>query len=190
VIEKVKQDLIKVLRDARQAIKDRLFGNLHSISDHIIHSMSIYQDKDVVDVAVAIYALSKIYEKERHLKSKQIRIFTREILSLLKRAINNLEQNKEREFRETIKKVLADIHALDREINVYIEDVLEFAKIKKGSRLYEHGLSLGQAAATTGVSKWELMPATGETITHERFVEPIERKRLLLIKRLFKVKEL
>ena len=65
---------------------------------------------------------------------------------------------------------------------------MEFARVKKGSRMYEHGISLGQAAAAAGITKWELMPIAGETKTHEAFVEPMTTKRIALVKKLFKVK--
>ena len=189
MIEQVKEDIIKVLEGAYDAIKQKLFANLHGLSDHIIHSMSILQDKDIVDVAVAIYALSKIYEKERHIKHKRIKAFTREILNLLRKAVKALKADREKDYQKAIAKILADIQGLDRKINVYIEDVLEFARVKKGSRIYEHGISLGQAAKAAGVTKWELMPVAGETITHERFIEPITKKRIELIKKLFKIKK-
>ena len=188
MIEQAKKDVISVLTEVHATIKQKLFGNLHGLSDHLIHSMSIYQDKDIIDVAVAIYALHKIFNKERHLKHKKIKAFTKEILSLLKQAINALQRNKEKEYEKVLRQILANIHGLDRKINVYIEDVLEFARVKKSSRIYEHGISLGQAAAAAGVTKWELMPVAGETITHEEFIEPMEKRRLELIKKLFKVK--
>lgn len=188
MIEQVKRDIIKVLESARTAIKEKRFGILHPISDHIIHSISIFQDKAIFDAAVAIYALSKIYGKERHIRHKKIKKFTREILDLLRDGIRALKQDNEREYRRALKQILTKIHRLDRQINVYIEDVLEFARIKKGSRIYEHGISLGQAAAAARVSKWELMPTAGETHTHETFIEPIERRRLKLVKKLFEIK--
>ncbi|MBD3263056.1 hypothetical protein GF374_01610 [Candidatus Woesearchaeota archaeon] len=188
MINKAKKDVLAVLRDARSAIKKKLYGNLHGLSDHVIHSISIYQDRDIVDVAVAIYALHKIYNKERHRKHKKIKSFTKDILNLLNQSIKNLQKNNYEEFRKDIKEILAHIQKLDRKINVYMEDVLDFARVKKGSRIYEHGISLGQAAKTAGVTKWELMPAAGETKTHEKYVKPITKKRLELIENLFGVK--
>jgi hypothetical protein len=43
---------------------------------------------------------------------------------------------------------------------------------------------LGKAAEATGVTKWDLMPVTGETIVHEQ-AEPMDEERLRLVKKLF-----
>ncbi|MFQ6120861.1 MAG: hypothetical protein ACE5KE_13390 [Methanosarcinales archaeon] len=186
--EQVRKDTLKVLKEAYNAIKAEQFAALHWISDHIIHSMAVFQDKDIIDVAVALYALNKIYAKERHIKHKRIKEFTKTTLKLLKSAIDYLEKRQIEQHDKVLADLLANIQGFDKKVRVYIEDVLRFARIKKGSRLYEHGLSMGQATEAAGVTKWELMPMAGETIIHEKFVEPMPEARLKFVNQLFKVK--
>jgi len=55
------------------------------------------------------------------------------------------------------------MNKLDSKLSVYVEEVFDKAKINKGSRLHEHGLSLGRTAKILGVSEWELMDYVGKT---------------------------
>ena len=45
----------------------------------------------------------------------------------------------------------------------YIQDVLKKAAINKGSRIYEHGVSMGQTAKLLGITPWELAEYSGQT---------------------------
>jgi len=51
----------------------------------------------------------------------------------------------------------------DIKLKMYIEEVIRQAEIKKGTKLYDHGISLGQAANVLGISQWELMNYVGKT---------------------------
>ncbi|MFH0868595.1 MAG: hypothetical protein V1839_00030 [archaeon] len=190
MIPEAKKDVLATLNDAYDAIKVRQHFILHSISDHVIHAMSIYLDSDIVDVAVAVYSLDKILESERYARYPKIKEFVSEVLYFLKDAAKALGEDDIDKFRREIRNLLGAIQALTKKLKFYTEDVLQFAKIKKGSKLYEHGLSLGTAAAAMGITKWDLMPATGETVVHEKYVEPIalDKERLKFIKKIFKVK--
>jgi len=182
-----KADLLAILRDAYNAIKSKQYWLLHGISNHIIHSMSVYQQAILVDSAVAIYALSKILRTEKYRRRKDIRRFEKEILKLLERAISSLEQDKIEDYEQIMKTILGHIQSISKKVKLYIEDVLHFAKIKKGTRLYEHGVSLGRAAEMLGITKWELMPKIGETTIYEKFVDlEKDKKRIKLVKKLFK----
>jgi len=55
------------------------------------------------------------------------------------------------------------INKLDLKLKEYIQDVLLKAKISKGSRLYEHGLSMERTAFLLGITQYELMDYIGKT---------------------------
>ena len=184
-------DVLSAVREAIAAIKDRRYAELHAISDHVLHLITVYQDSDIVDLAVAIYALGKILEIEKYRVHPKMKAFSKIILQLLKTAENQLKNKDYSGFSETLKETLNSIVVFSRSIKFYIEDVLHFARIKKGTKLYEHGLSLGKAAELTGVTKWELMPAIGETAIHEQFITPrrINERRLDFAEKIFKVRK-
>jgi predicted transcriptional regulator len=45
----------------------------------------------------------------------------------------------------------------------YIQEVLRKASINKASKIYEHGISLGQTAQLLGITQWELSEYSGQT---------------------------
>lgn len=191
MISEAKKDVSNVVQEAISAIREGRYSDLHAISDHTLHTITIYQDRDVIDVAVAIYALDKILEKEKYAKHPKIRVFTKTILLLLRDAQNNLQKNDYISFAGVVKELLENIQDFSKSIKFYIDDVLHFARIKKGTKLYEHGLSLGKAAELVGVAKWDLMPAIGETAIHEKPVAPREanKKRLALVEKIFRARK-
>jgi hypothetical protein len=60
------------------------------------------------------------------------------------------------------------------------------SKISKGSRLYEHGISIGRTAKLLGVSKWDLMQYAGKTGIHEVVSGINVGERIKYAKSLFK----
>jgi len=188
MITEAKREVMAVLQEAADAIKQKRYFDLHAISDHILHTIIIYQDKDIVDIAVAIYAVNKILEKEKYARHPKIKGLVKIILDLLKETKTSLQKNDIDGFHENLKAILENIQNFSKSIKFYIDDVLHFARIKKGTKLYEHGLSLGKAAELVGVAKWDLMPAIGETAIHEQLItsEQLNRKRAAFVGKMFK----
>lgn len=191
MIPEAQKDVLDALKEAIVAIKEKRHADLHAISDHVLHAITIYQDTEIVDVAVAIYALDKILQKEKYRTHRKMKLFVKTILHQLQEAVTELEKKDYEEYSATLKKILSSMQSFSKSIKFYIEDIMHFARIKKGTKLYEHGLSLGQAAELAGVTKWELMPAIGETAIHEQIVTPkkINDRRLEFAEKIFKIKK-
>jgi len=62
-----------------------------------------------------------------------------------------------------VKHLIKALAKHDARFEMFIEDVIEQANVKKGSKLYEHGISIGRAAEILGISEWELMEYIGKT---------------------------
>jgi hypothetical protein len=184
-----KKDVLAVLKSAIAAIKSRREAGLHELSNHLLHSMSIYQDPDVIDVAVAVYSLDKILEQEKYKQHPKMKKFSKDVLVHLGFAVRNLQQEDWPEYSRSVSELLGEIQGFTKQIKFYIGDLLDYAKIKKGTKLYEHGLSLGQVAEAMHVTKWDLMPSAGQSTEPERFVESIakDEDKLKLVGKLFQV---
>ena len=161
MIPLVRQDIIKVLRDAEVCVSKSDASCLREISDHTIHNSSIFQDEDSISVAVITYSLSKMCERGG--------VDVRMVSSLLKHAQKHLEKEELKQYRHVIKRITALIARSDSKFRLYIQAVFDQAQIKKGSRLYYHGISLAQAAGLLGVSQWELMGYVGKTQIIDRY---------------------
>lgn len=158
--EVVKKDILQVLSDAIDILKieeERDVADLRELSNHTVHNASIFQDEDSTSIAILIYSLSKVIER------KEGKLNYNSILALLRNAKKNLEQNKTDSYRNTIGKLFRFISTIDNKLKLYIEEVINQAQIKKGGKLYEHGISLGRAADILGISQWELMFYIGKT---------------------------
>ncbi len=191
MIDNARNDVLNTIQEAIAALKNKRYTELHAISDHVLHVIAVYQDADIVNLAVSIYALSKILETEKYRNQPKIKIFLKNILQLLQTASGQLKKENYSDFSETLSKILDSIEGFSASIKFYIENILHFARIKKGTKLYEHGLSLGKAAELAGVTKWELMPAIGETAIHEQVItlQKLNARRLDFIGKVFKPKK-
>ncbi len=174
----IKEDILNVLKDSIAAVETQKISELSLLSDHVIHDASIFQDEDTLSIAILIYSLSKIIERccEKNVKYDAI-------LKELKNAVYHLERNNFNPFRNTIKKLFSTISTYDKKIKLYIEEVINKSKLKKGSKLYKHGLSIARTAELLGVSQWELMNYIGKTFLPEEKKEGLNAKQRLNITR-------
>jgi len=180
----IKKDIVSVLTKALSLIKKEDFMALKDLSNHVIHNASIYQDKDSIQVAVIVYALAKILEREKS-KGKQI---SGNINAEIEKAINRLIENNEEKYRYEIGHVFKQIYENDEKLYMYIQNIIEKANIAKGTKVYEHGISIGRVSEILGISQWDLMSFVGKTrIADEEGLTPDISKRLSFAKKLFKV---
>ena len=179
--ERIKQDIIDVLNKSITLIEteEHPGQGLTEVSDHIIHDASLYQDEDSVSTAVLIHALSKIVSKccEKELSFKHF-------ANPLKKMREYLVKDNAKFFREELKKEIREIQKLDEKLKVYVQEVLERAKIKKGSKMHEHGISIARTAEILGISQWELQQYIGVQKEFSRQTMPV-RKRLEIARELF-----
>ncbi len=61
-----KEHVLNVLKKARLALKSDDYIEVKNLSNRVIHSASINQDPDSISLAVVIYSLSKIIEREKY----------------------------------------------------------------------------------------------------------------------------
>ena len=184
----IKKDIINILRKALQFVKKEDIPALDQLSDQTIHDASIFQDKDTIKIAVIIYALSKIIHRSEG-KTDEWDKARKEVLKDFQEARFYLEKSKDEKYRGVIRNVLKHIGRIDDKLKLYIDDVLDKAKIVKGSNIYEHGVSIGRAAEILGISQWELMSYVGKTKIIDRYKEGVlpTNLRLNYAKKLFKV---
>ncbi len=162
--QQVKDNVLRVLNKVITAIKINDIKTLKELSNETVHDASIFQDRHSISVAVLIYSLSKIYERETHYAQfKGWNFFCVDCAKGLEEAINKLKMNDEDGFDEALGRYIKLLGKMDDKLRQYIKDVFDSAKINKASRLYEHGLSIGRTAELFGVSRFELMSYVGST---------------------------
>ena len=168
MIEKVRKDIIAVLEHVIQSLEKNDVLNLRELSNNIIHCASIYQDEYSISTAVIVFALSKIIQRKNYIDMR--------IITLLKRAVHHLRKYKVNKYSQDIKKLMTHISKADSKLDLYIQHVIDEANVKKASKIYEHGISLGQTAQLLGISHWELMRYVGHTKIPEGVIEKVNIK--------------
>ncbi len=180
----VREDVIKSLDEAITLLANEDFVRLKDVSDHTIHNASIFQDQDSISIAVIIFAIFKIMERCRREKST----ICATIHLVLTKARDELACGREKQYREIIKSLFSLISKEDERLRLFIEHVIDQAQIKKGSKLYEHGISIAQAAEVLSISQYELMNYIGKTRLPERLDDPTGIiARLEFARRIFNV---
>ncbi|MDD5182029.1 MAG: hypothetical protein PHC66_02545 [Candidatus Nanoarchaeia archaeon] len=162
--ENVRYDLIEVLEQVKDALERMDIDALSEWSNHTIHSIAIYREKRAVYIAIIAYSLSKLVEKKReHLVEKdKWSNFIANLLKEMVQAVEALESKNIGKFDALITQMMKQISDFDVSFSRYAQEVLEFSKVQKGARIYEHGISLSGIAEMLGVSKWDLMRKVGE----------------------------
>jgi|SRR3989344_3700475 len=163
MFEQVRQDLLNILNESIKAIKENNIIRLRDLSNQTIHNSSIYQDENAITIAVLMYSLNKIFQRTSYRDYKDWKLFYDTVLQSLEKANNELKKNNIIDYQNEIKKILNVIDKLSSHLKKYIQEVFNDAQIAKGSRLYEHGISVGKTAELLGITEWEILPYVGRT---------------------------
>ena len=174
----VKEDLISILNEAMNALERKDTFLLKEVSNHIVHCSSIFQTPETVKTAVVIYALSKIQERGI--------IINPEVINRLNEGKKAIEKEDTLTYLKVLETIFKDIAKLDAKLNLYVQQVISEAKIKKATKIYEHGISLAQTAEVAGTSLWDLMDYIGKTKISEQTTDAVSvKKRLQTARELF-----
>jgi hypothetical protein len=178
MLDNIKEDLETIWDAAIELIEAGHYQGLGELSNHTIHNSSIYGDEMSISSAVIIYSLSKMAERGR--------FNVEHLIGLITKLLHALSSDDLDEYKRTQKGIFDYIQGADAKFNLYIDAVLEQAKVKKGWKVYDHGLSLGASAELLGVSQWELMNYAGSTTVADiDAVRTDTRSRLDFARRLF-----
>lgn len=158
-----KENLLRILKETLTAVKKSNSLKLKKLSDQTNHSATIYQDPDNVIVAVLVYSLSKIVERENYKRMPGWGQLMDSVLNNLKSAIRALEKDKLEEFRTALGNIRSSVNTIDGSLKDYINDVFYKAGINRAFKYYEHGLSSQRTAELLGVSLWDLNSYIGQS---------------------------
>ena len=160
-------NIVRILEETRRAISENDPYRMKRLSNQTIHSAAVYQDMDNIMVAVLVYALSKVMERDHYREMPGWNEFYKAMLKNLDSAIFALEKDDVERFRTSVGKVRGDIEKISSSLKSYIRDVFYKAEVNKASKLYEHGLSLEQTSHLLGVSLWDLSSYVGQSTISE-----------------------
>ena len=158
-----KENVLRILNETKESIKNQNVIKLKELSNQTIHSASISQDPDNIAVAVIIYSIGKILERQNYKMKPGWEKFHKNLALEIDTLIDYLKKNEEKKFSETLQKIRNRIGNVSGNLKKYIQDVLRKASINKASKIYEHGISLEKTAKLLGITMWELSNYAGQT---------------------------
>lgn len=156
-------NVLRILRETEVALEKNDSFTIRNLSNQTINTSSLTQDLDNIAVAVIVYSLSKIVERQDYKQLPGWKKFYNNILLYIDKSIKDIEDKKYEKFREDFKKIRGSIDNLSGKLKKYIKEVLRNAEISKASRLYEHGISMEQTANLLGITLYELADYVGKT---------------------------
>ncbi len=151
----VHRAILRALKLTLRYLEEGSTYRLRELSDHTVHNASIFQDEDSISIAVIIYALSKIIQRDQKVPKP--------LITSIQNAKRLLTDHNMKDYVAEVRSITKLIQSLDSKMSLYIQKVINNSEIKKGSRLYENGISLSRAAEMLGVSQWEMMAYVGKT---------------------------
>ena len=182
--EEIKKGILSVLSKAIKILEvkeEKDFEELKKLSDQAIEDVALHKDLDIISITVLLYSIYKIIGT---LDERDYQYFLRSLNS----AKNFLEQGNLGGYNRIIKTLFKQVKQADAPVKEHLQDVMQAARIKKGTVLLQHGLSLGQAAGLMGLSNWDLQQYAGTTTTLEQHHEIIPaQKRLLTALKIFNI---
>lgn len=156
-----KEHIIGLLEETQKALKLDDSAKLRNLSDQTIHDASIYQHTDYIIIAILIYSLSKIVERKQHSEIKKWANTAKKINANISLAIIALQQDKQDKFLNYLQSAKKSLESISN-LKPIIEEVIRKASINKASKIYEHGISLGNTAKLLGITQWELSEYIGQ----------------------------
>ncbi len=157
--------LIDILNKVQTALENKDYIKLKFLSDESILHASLHQDSDSVSIAVIVYSLSKLIEREHFIQDKNWDKFFINFRKNISEMVLALEKKDDELFRKEIKTNSDLIENLSGKLIDFIGDVFKKAKINKASKMYDQGISMERTANMLGISLWELQEYAGNRIS-------------------------
>ncbi|HLC31614.1 MAG TPA: hypothetical protein VJK51_03020 [Candidatus Nanoarchaeia archaeon] len=157
------EHIVHVLESVKKGVIEEDAQLLHELSNQTIHCASTVQDPGSISIAVLVYALSKIVERKNKLDIKNWKEFSKKLNGILDLAMLAARENDEPQYNAYLAQARKCLTSLSVNLKPAIEEILKKASVNKASKIYEHGISLGQTANILGVTQWELSEYLGQT---------------------------
>ncbi len=170
------QYLIKI----REAFESKDSFKLRGISEDAIKEAVLNNDKDLANIAILAYSLSKILSKLHFRRRDEWSKFEREAGKELAMFVGEVKTGY---ASQACNRVIELIREIDESAGNYAKNLVEKSRVKMASTAYALGMSLESAARLTDANKYELLRYVGITKVHDRpytiTISPAERYKIL-----------
>lgn len=178
--QEIKSNILFVLRSLKDMLSSNklIIADLKKLSNRLMNDITLFHDKDCISLSVLVYALYKIFSKNSDFDRANLKRY-------ISSAISSIDNDAE--FRANMRALFDHLKKFDTNLDSTIIQTIKHAQVKRGLKMYEDGLTIGQAAEIMGVSKWEIMEYLGPTniVDKDPTLRVDSRERLQFARSLF-----
>ena len=170
-----------LLKKMNEVKKDFEKGNsfkLRVISNDLIKSAAMYNDKLIASIVLISYSLHKLLSKEHIAQSEHWQLARKELIYSLENSIGFLKRKDPQGFIKSVHLIIANLETIDNQAGHFIQGTYDKARIKYASTAYYYGLSVSKAASLTGCDRFSLQNYIGITKQDENLKIVGIKKRL------------
>ncbi len=157
-----KENILKILEGTKQALLKGDSVTIKNLSNQTTNTAALTHDPDNIAIAVIIYSISKLLERENYKTLPGWNEFYKNIFKCLDNSINSVKTNDEAKIKESLNNLRTSLLRVSGSLKKHIQDVFRKASINKASKLYEHGMSMEKTANLLGITMFELASYAGQ----------------------------
>ncbi|MCH7850812.1 MAG: hypothetical protein IH845_04180 [Nanoarchaeota archaeon] len=158
-----RENILSILKGVRRFIQEDNPHEIKELSNRVVSQAAITQNPDTIVVAVLVYSIGKVLEREYYRKMHGWDLFYSSVTKNLNSSIKALERGEIDKARVYYGRIRNSINSIEGNLGIYIKDIFRKAEINKAFKLYEHGLSSEQTANLLGISLWDLSSYIGQS---------------------------
>jgi len=184
-----KENILKIFEGTKTAIQKGDAATIKNLSNQTTNTIALTHDPDNIAVAVIVYSISKLFEREDYKKLPGWNKFYNTIFKCIDNGIISIKNNDEAKIRESLDCLRNALIKVSGSLKKHIQDVFRKASINKASKIYEHGISMEKTAKLLGITMFELAGYAGqkEEVAEVPIVKGIDVKsRINLAMEMFK----
>ena len=155
-------NILRIFQDTKKAVEQGDTVQIKILSNQTNNTASMTGDPDNIAVAVIVYSLSKIIERENYKSLPGWKNFYNLYMKSIDGIIVSLKNKDEAKARKYLEAIRIGIDRISGKLREYIQDVFRNASINKASKLYEHGISMERTSKLLGVTMFELASYAGQ----------------------------
>jgi len=157
-----KENILKILEGTKQAIKKGDATTIKNLSNQTTNTAALTHDPDNIAIAVIVYSISKVLEREDYKKLSGWSEFYTTIFPSIDNTIAAIKNNEEKAIRENLNNLRQSLMKVSGSLKKYVWDIFRKASINKASKIYGHGISMEKTADLLGITMFELASYAGQ----------------------------
>jgi len=157
-----KENILKILEGTKASIQKSDTVTIKNLSNQTTNTAALTHDSDNIAIAVIIYSISKLLEREDYKKLSGWNEFYNTIFKGIDNIITSIKSNDEAKIKANLDCLRNSLVKVSGSLKKQIQDVFRKASINKASKLYEHGISMEKTAKLLGITMFELANYAGQ----------------------------